>query len=81
MFDRDKSGTITFDEFGALWRYVTDWQETFKSFDRDNSGNIDQTELKTGEILHSSASGISLLFLSASLALSSFGDDCTFEAP
>ncbi|XP_062500675.1 programmed cell death protein 6-like [Corticium candelabrum] len=47
MFDRDKSGTITLDEFGALWRYVTDWQETFKSFDQDNSGNIDKIELKT----------------------------------
>lgn len=47
MFDRDKSGTITFDEFGSLWRYVTDWQETFKSFDRDNSGNIDKNELQT----------------------------------
>ena len=52
MFDRDKSSTITFDEFGSLWRYVTDWQETFKSFDRDNSGNIDKNELKTGEILY-----------------------------
>jgi Ca2+-binding EF-hand superfamily protein len=57
MFDRDKSGTITFDEFGSLWRYVTDWQETFKSFDRDNSGNIDKNELQTalssfGDHLH-----------------------------
>ena len=26
---------------------MTDWQGCFKSFDRDNSGNIDKNELKT----------------------------------
>ncbi|XP_065676581.1 programmed cell death protein 6-like isoform X1 [Hydra vulgaris] len=46
MFDRDKSGTINFQEFGALWKYVTDWQNCFRSFDKDNSGNIDKNELK-----------------------------------
>ncbi|XP_041455687.1 programmed cell death protein 6-like [Lytechinus variegatus] len=46
MFDRDHSGTITFQEFGALWKYVTDWQNTFKSYDRDGSGSIDMNELK-----------------------------------
>jgi len=49
MFDRDRSGTINFQEFGALWKYVQDWQTTFKSYDRDNSGSIDKNELKTGE--------------------------------
>ena len=49
MFDRDRSGAINFQEFGALWKYVTDWQSTFKSYDRDNSGSIDRNELKTGE--------------------------------
>ena len=48
MFDRDRSGTINFSEFGALWKYVQDWQTTFKSYDRDNSGSIDKNELKTG---------------------------------
>ena len=48
MFDRDHSGTINFQEFGALWKYVNDWQATFKSYDRDNSGSIDRNELKTG---------------------------------
>lgn len=47
MFDRDQSGTINFQEFGALWKYVNDWQTTFKSYDRDNSGSIDKQELKT----------------------------------
>jgi len=47
MFDRKQSGTIDFQEFQALWKYVTDWQNCFRSFDRDNSGSIDQRELKT----------------------------------
>ncbi|CAG0894107.1 unnamed protein product [Cyprideis torosa] len=47
MFDRKNCGTINFEEFGALWKYVTDWQACFRSFDRDGSGNIDRNELKT----------------------------------
>ncbi|KAK9511677.1 hypothetical protein O3M35_000295 [Rhynocoris fuscipes] len=47
MFDKEKKGTISFQDFGALWRYVTDWQNCFRSFDRDNSGNIDKGELTT----------------------------------
>ena len=47
MFDRDHTGNIDFQEFGALWKYIQDWQATFRSYDRDNSGSIDQGELKT----------------------------------
>ncbi|KAJ7337064.1 Programmed cell death protein 6 [Desmophyllum pertusum] len=46
MFDRDNSGAIEFNEFFALWQYVTDWQKTFRSYDQDNSGTIDRQELK-----------------------------------
>ena len=46
MFDRDHTGTINFQEFASLWKYVTDWQNTFRSYDRDNSGSIDTNELK-----------------------------------
>lgn len=46
MFDRDGSGGINFQEFQGLWKYVTDWQNCFRSFDRDNSGAIDKNELK-----------------------------------
>uniref|UniRef100_H2ZH22 EF-hand domain-containing protein n=1 Tax=Ciona savignyi TaxID=51511 RepID=H2ZH22_CIOSA len=46
MFDHDHSGTIGFNEFSGLWKYVTDWQATFRSYDRDNSGTIDKNELK-----------------------------------
>lgn len=51
MFDRDNSGTIEFNEFNALWQYVTDWQKTFRSYDTDNSGSIDKNELKMGKKL------------------------------
>lgn len=50
MFDRQNCGQVNFEDFGALWKYVTDWQNCFRSFDRDNSGNIDKGELKTALI-------------------------------
>jgi hypothetical protein len=34
LFDTDKTGEICFKEFGALWRYVVDWQNCFKTFDK-----------------------------------------------
>lgn len=46
MFDRENRGAVSFQDFGALWKYVTDWQNCFRSFDTDNSGNIDRNELK-----------------------------------
>ena len=46
MFDADHCGSIDFDEFQALWKYVTDWQNCFKSFDSDNSGSISKDELR-----------------------------------
>uniref|UniRef100_A0A1B6KC92 Programmed cell death protein 6 n=1 Tax=Graphocephala atropunctata TaxID=36148 RepID=A0A1B6KC92_9HEMI len=45
MFDKQNRGTVSFEDFGALWKYVTDWQNCFRSFDNDNSGNIDKNEL------------------------------------
>lgn len=47
MFDKQNRGTVSFEDFGALWKYVTDWQSCFRSFDQDNSGNIDRNELRT----------------------------------
>ncbi|KAI9592662.1 hypothetical protein BDF19DRAFT_450556 [Syncephalis fuscata] len=46
LFDKDNSGTITFHEFAALWKYIEDWKRCFVSFDRDQSGSIDSNELK-----------------------------------
>jgi len=45
LFDTDRSGTITFNEFAGLWKYIADWQNVFRHFDRDGSGSIDQQEL------------------------------------
>uniref|UniRef100_A0A1W7RAX6 Calglandulin n=1 Tax=Hadrurus spadix TaxID=141984 RepID=A0A1W7RAX6_9SCOR len=47
MFDRNNTGTVSFEAFAALWKYITDWLNCFRSFDRDNSGSIDQHELQT----------------------------------
>lgn len=46
MFDKSNRGTISFEDFGALWKYIVDWQNCFRSFDKDNSGNIDKNELR-----------------------------------
>ncbi|KAK7057916.1 hypothetical protein R3P38DRAFT_2843634 [Favolaschia claudopus] len=46
MFDTDRSGTIGFNEFAGLWKYIKDWQNVFKHFDRDRSGSIDGNELR-----------------------------------
>ncbi|KAJ7151879.1 hypothetical protein C8R43DRAFT_886613, partial [Mycena crocata] len=45
IFDTDRSGTIGFNEFAGLWKYIKDWQNVFKHFDRDNSGSIEGEEL------------------------------------
>jgi len=45
LFDTDKTGEICFQEFGNLWRYVVDWQNCFRTFDKDKSGTINQGEL------------------------------------
>jgi len=47
MFDDRKVGYITFEGFGRLWKYVTDWQQTFRSFDVSNTNTITKDELKT----------------------------------
>lgn len=46
IFDTDRSGTIGFNEFAGLWKYIRDWQGVFKHFDRDRSGSIDGQELQ-----------------------------------
>jgi len=44
MFDRDKSGQINMQEFGALFAYINQWKGLFESIDRDRSGFIEQGE-------------------------------------
>ncbi|KAI9604975.1 hypothetical protein H4Q26_002946 [Puccinia striiformis f. sp. tritici PST-130] len=46
IFDVDRSGTIGFDEFAGLWKYIKDWQGVFRHFDADRSGTIAGDELR-----------------------------------
>ncbi|XP_053570373.1 programmed cell death protein 6 isoform X2 [Bombina bombina] len=46
MFDREHKGGVNFSEFSGVWKYITDWQTIFRTFDTDNSGTIDKNELK-----------------------------------
>jgi Ca2+-binding EF-hand superfamily protein len=32
-------------EFSGLWKYISDWQNVFRIFDRDRSGSIEGREL------------------------------------
>lgn len=45
MFDRDRSGTIDVNEFQQLYNYINQWLATFRTYDRDNSGHIEEAEL------------------------------------
>ncbi|KAF8604622.1 EF-hand [Ceratobasidium sp. AG-I] len=45
IFDVDHSGSINFNEFAGLWKYIADWQNVFRHFDADNSGSIEGPEL------------------------------------
>ncbi|KAI9320643.1 hypothetical protein BX666DRAFT_1909868 [Dichotomocladium elegans] len=45
MFDQDQSGTIGFNEFSGLWRYVEEWKRCFQAFDADSSGSINRLEM------------------------------------
>ena len=48
MFNRDHSGTVDIHEFDKLYAYINQWLAVFKSFDRDASGHIDESELTQG---------------------------------
>jgi Ca2+-binding EF-hand superfamily protein len=46
MFDRNGNGTINFDEFVSLWKYLAAWRELFDRFDEDRSGRISLQEFE-----------------------------------
>ena len=48
MFDKDRSGTIDIHEFQQLYNYINQWLTTFRTYDRDNSGHIEEAELSQG---------------------------------
>ena len=45
MFDTDRSGTIDVYEFDKLFGFIKQWLASFRAFDRDNSGSIEEGEL------------------------------------
>ena len=45
IFDRDQSGTISFQEFQQLWQYIQQWKGAFDRYDTDRSGAIEGQEL------------------------------------
>ncbi|XP_064485759.1 programmed cell death protein 6-like [Ornithodoros turicata] len=47
LFDRNHDGTINFDEFAELYRFVTDWSSAFRHFDKDNTGSMENSALQT----------------------------------
>jgi Ca2+-binding EF-hand superfamily protein len=46
LFDKDNSFTIDFEEFCSLWKFLVNWENCFRLFDKDGSGSIDKSELK-----------------------------------
>lgn len=49
MFDKDKNGTIDINEFQQLYTYINQWLGVFKTYDRDQSGHIEEPELQQGK--------------------------------
>ena len=45
MFDKDRSGHINLEEFDKLYTYINQWLAVFKTYDLDQSGNIEEEEL------------------------------------
>lgn len=52
---------------------MTDWQATFRSYDRDNAGSIDKGELKTGEAGGSGTYTCVSLVIVSIAAMTNFG--------
>ncbi|XP_023323282.1 peflin isoform X2 [Eurytemora carolleeae] len=44
MFDNDKTGQISVQEFGSLYSFINQWKATFEALDADKSGVIDAGE-------------------------------------
>ncbi|KAL2041309.1 hypothetical protein N7G274_005691 [Stereocaulon virgatum] len=65
MFDVDKSGSINFEEFCALWAFLASWRSLFDRFDEDSSGSISYNEYTNALVAFGyrlSASFVNLLY-------------------
>lgn len=45
MFDRDKTGQININEFGALFGFVTQWKAQFEAYDVSKAGTLGKEDL------------------------------------
>ncbi|KAL0580206.1 hypothetical protein V5O48_001799 [Marasmius crinis-equi] len=45
VFLRLSAQLVSNSEFAGLWKYISDWQNVFRHFDRDRSGSIEGPEL------------------------------------
>lgn len=45
LHDRDRSGSIDFNEFQSLHKFLMNMQQAFQYFDRDRSGALDRGEV------------------------------------
>ncbi|XP_050293615.1 peflin-like isoform X1 [Anthonomus grandis grandis] len=45
LFDLDKNGGLDIKEFESLYYYIRQWLTAFNTYDRDQSGFLDETEL------------------------------------
>jgi len=46
VFDKDKSGQVGFQEFGALAKFIGSMKQAFMAYDRDRSGSIELQEVQ-----------------------------------
>lgn len=47
VFGKEQKGTISPREFQYLYEYINNWINTFQTYDRDNSGFIEESELSS----------------------------------
>lgn len=51
MFDTQNQGSVDIHQFSKLYEYINQWLGIFKTYDRNNSGLIDDSELNQGKII------------------------------
>lgn len=49
MFDTQNQGQVDIHQFTKLFEYINQWLGIFKTYDRNNSGLIDDQELNQGK--------------------------------
>ena len=50
MFDRENKAGVNFSEFTGVWKHITDWQNVFRTYDKDNSGMTRTSSSKPSQV-------------------------------